>query len=63
MLCTGLRLTLEYLCVHAHLRELFQVQELLSRHAADVAWQQSQQALQQAAPNVLRQGPSHAPKP
>jgi glucuronate isomerase len=59
-LITSLGLTLDYLTTHAHLRELFTIQELLARHAADVAWQQSQQALgplpknHQEMPAVLR---------
>jgi hypothetical protein len=41
----SLRLTLEYLIAHAHLRELFTIQEILARHAAEASWQQSQQGL------------------
>jgi hypothetical protein len=60
-LITSLGLTLDYLTTHAHLRELFSLQELLARHAADVAWQQSQEALSlgmpkghQEMPEILR---------
>jgi hypothetical protein len=57
----SLGMTLDYLCRSAPVRELFTIQELLSRHAADVAWQQSQQALgplpkdYQEIPAVMRQ--------
>jgi glucuronate isomerase len=57
----SLRLTLEYLVMHAPMRELFTIQEMLSRHAADVAWQQSQTALMplpkdlQEMPDFMRQ--------
>jgi hypothetical protein len=58
--CLSLRMTLAYVENHAHLRELFTLQEMLSRHAADVAWHQSQQEVgplpkaSQEMPAVLR---------
>lgn len=42
---TSLGLMLDYLTTHAHLRELLSLQEMMSRHAADVAWYQSPRVL------------------